>query len=229
MSKDSAPSSTLPRVVQIGFNKCGTRSLEQLFQGAGHRVVKYKLRRPFRRSRNAALVMRENLQAGRKIFAGMEDFTFYGDLIYQTKRDSFEPIRCFREILRDYPDTILLLNVRKREDWIRSRLRHGHGEFVRRVMRQRGVSSVDEIADSWRTEWDTHLGEVREFMADRPAQLVEFDLDTDSVEALVERLRDYRLRAEDWGDIGRTRGVRRHPVVASLKRFWAHVRWRPSN
>jgi hypothetical protein len=229
MSRDSARSSTLPRVVQIGFNKCGTRSLEQLFQGAGHRVVKYKLRRPFRRSRNAGLVMRENLEAGRKIFAGMEDFTFYGDLIYQTKNDSFEPIRCFRQIMRDYPDTILLLNVRRREDWIRSRLRHGHGEFVHRVMRQRGVSSVDEIADSWRSEWDTHLAEVRAFMADRPAQLVEFDLDTDSVEGLVERLRDYQLRAEDWGDVGRTRGVRRHPVIASLKRFWAHVRWRPSN
>ena len=229
MSKDSARSGTLPRVVQIGFHKCGTRSLEQLFQGAGHRVVQYKLRRPFRRSRNAGLLMRENLQAGRKIFAGMEDFTFYADLIYQTESDSFEPIRCFPEIMRDYPDTILLLNVRKREDWIRSRLRHGHGEFVRRVMRQRGVSSIDQIADSWRAEWDTHLAEVRAFMADRPEQLVEFDLDTGSAEALVERLPDYRLRAEDWGDIGRTRGIRRHPVVASLKQLWAHVRWRPSN
>jgi hypothetical protein len=228
MSTGPVRGAELPRVVQIGFHKCGTRSLEQLFRGAGHRVVKYKLRRPFRRARNAGLLIRENLAAGRKAFAGMEDFTFYADLIYQTETDAFEPIRCFREIMRDYPDTILLLNARNREDWIRSRLQHGHGEFLRRVMRQRGIDSRDAIADAWRDEWDTHLAEVRAFMADRPDQLVEFDLDSGSVEALVERLGDYGLRVEDWGDVGRTRGVRRHPLVARLKRLWAHIRWRPS-
>ena len=228
MSNDMSGSAPLPRVVQIGFHKCGTRSLERLFRGAGHRVVKFKVRRPFRRSRNAALLIRENLRAGRKAFAGLEDFTFYADLIYQSDDDAFEPIRHFREIMRDYPDTILLLNVRRREDWIKSRLKHSHGEFLRRVMRQRGTDSVEAIAAAWRQEWDTHLAEVRAFMADRPRQLVEFDLDNDSVQALIERFPAYHLRAEDWNDIGRTRGVRRNPVVARLKRLWAHVRWRPS-
>jgi hypothetical protein len=214
-------------VVQIGFHKCGTRSLEQLFRGAGHPVVKYKLRRPLRRSRNAGLLMRQNLEAGRKIFAGMEDHVFYADLIYQTETDGFEPIRYFREIMRDYPDTILLLNVRNREDWIKSRLKHSHGEFAQRVMRQRNIASTDELAEIWRREWDTHLAEVRAFMADRPEQFIEFDIDRDSVEALVARLAPYGLRAEDWGDIGRTRGVRRHPLMAKLKKLWARVRWRP--
>jgi len=228
MSPDPDRSAPLPRVVQIGFHKCGTRSLEQLFRGAGHRVVKFKLRRPFRRSRNAALLIRENLAAGRKAFAGFEDFTFYADLIYQSDDDAFEPIRYFREIMRDYPDTILLLNVRRREDWIRSRFNHGHGEFLRRFMRQRGIDSPEEIVAGWREEWDSHLANVRAFMADRPEQLVEFDLDNDSVQVLIKRLPEYRLRTEDWRDIGRTRGVRRHPLVARLKRIWAHVRWRPS-
>lgn len=227
MKKESDRPVILPRVVQIGFHKCGTRSLEQLFRGAGHRVVKYKLRHPFRRSRNAALLIRENLRAGRKVFAGMENYTFYADLIYQTERESFEPIRCFREIMRDYPDTILLLNVRRREDWIRSRLNHGHGEFARRVMRQRGITSTDVLTDTWRQEWDTHLAEVREFMAGRPDQLVEFDLDTGSVDELVAQFQGYELRVDDWGDIGRTRGVRRHPLVNRLKQLWAHIRWRP--
>lgn len=227
MKRESDRPVTLPRVVQIGFHKCGTRSLEQLFRGAGHRVVKYKLRRPFRRSRNAALLIRENLTTGRKAFAGMENYTFYADLIYQTDSESFEPIRCFREFMRDYPDTILLLNVREREDWIRSRLTHGHGEFARRVMRQRGITSTDVLADTWRQEWDTHLAEVREFMAASPIQLVEFDLDTGSVDELVARFHGYGLRVDDWGDIGRTRGVRRHPMVSRLKRLWAHTRWRP--
>jgi hypothetical protein len=228
MRRDVDKAKSLPRVVQIGFHKCGTRSFQRLFEGAGHRVVQHKLRRPLRPSRNAALLIRENLRAGRRIFAGMEQFTFYAGLIYQTENESFEPIRHFREIMRDYPDTILLLNVRDREDWIRSRLKHGHGEFARRVMRQRGIDDSKDLADVWRRDWDTHLSEVRAFMTDRPAQLVEFNLDTDSVHDLVARLSAYGLKEEDWSDIGRTRGVRRNPVLARLRRWWAHVRWRPS-
>ncbi len=229
MTAQTQHEKTLPRVVQIGFHKCGTRSLEQLFRGAGHPVVKYKLRRPLRRSRNAALIMRQNLERGRKAFAGFEDQVFYADLIYQTESDSFEPIRHFREILRDYPDTLLLLNLRNREDWIRSRLKHSHGEFAQRVMRQRNIDSIEELAKSWREEWDAHLADVRVFMTDRPEQLIEFDIDTGSVEALVERLSAYKLRVEDWGDVGRTRGVSRNPLVEKLKKFWAHARWRPSD
>lgn len=217
----------LPRVVQIGYHKCGTRTIQRLFERAGHRVVQYKLRRPLRRSRIAAYIFRENLRAGRKVFAGMEDFTLYAGLSYETEDDSFEPIRHFREILRDYPDTILLLNMRDREDWIRSRLRHGHGEFADRVMRQRGIKDPDVLAEAWRMEWDTHIAEVRDFMADRPEQLVEFNLDTGSVPALVERLSAYKLKVEDWGDVGRTRGLKQHPLIARFKRWWAHSRWRP--
>lgn len=226
--KTESDGQELPRVVQIGFHKCGTRTFQQLFERAGHRVVQHKLRPRFRPSRNAALLIRENLRAGRKIFAGMEDYVFYAGLIHQTETDSFEPIRHFREMLRDYPDTILLLNLRDREDWIRSRLKHGHGEFADRVMRQRGVSDKETLADLWRKDWDTHVADVREFMADRPRQLVEFDLDTGSVRELVDRFSAYGLKEEDWGDVGRTRGIRRHPLVAKAKRIWSHLRWRPS-
>lgn len=221
-------SAPLPRVVQIGFNKCGTRSFQRLFEAAGHRVVQHRIRVPLRRSRNAAYVIRENLRAGRKVFAGLEDYVLYAGLIHQTETESFEAIRHFREMLRDYPDTILLLNLRDREDWIRSRLRHGRGELLRRVMRQRGVSTAGEVADLWRREWDEHVADVRSAMAGRPEQLVEFNLDTDRVQDLIERLPGYGLRAEHWGDVGRTRGISEHPLLQRLKRWWAHARWRPA-
>lgn len=217
----------LPRVVQVGFNKCGTRSFQRLFEGAGHRVVQHKIRRPLRRSRKAAFVIQQNLRAGRRVFAGMEDYVLYAGLIHQTETESFEAIRHFREILRDYPDTILILNTRNREDWIRSRLGHGRGELLRRVMRQRGVGTAEEVADIWRREWDQHHAEVRAAMKDWPAQLIEFNLDTDPVQKLIDQLPGYGLKAVDWGDVGRTRGVREQPLVKRFKRWWAHVRFRP--
>jgi hypothetical protein len=214
-------------VVQIGFNKCGTRSLQRLFEGAGHPVVQHKIRKPLRRSRKAAYVMQRNIEARRKIFAGMEEYLYYGGLIHQSENVSFEGIRHFREILRDYPGTILILNLRDREDWVSSRLKHGRGEFVRRVMRQRNVSTPGEVAEQWRREWEDHIADVRTYMADYPDQLVEFNLDTDDVQTLVDSLPAYDLKASDWGDIGRTRGVRENRLIKRLKRWWAHARPRP--
>ncbi|HEU0225521.1 MAG TPA: hypothetical protein VFR29_08800, partial [Steroidobacteraceae bacterium] len=76
-------------------------------------------------------------------------------------------------------------------------------------------------------EWDEHHADVREAMKDRPGQLIEFNLDSDPVQKLIDRLPGYGLRAEDWGDVGRTRGVREHALVKRFKRWWAHARFRP--
>ena len=227
MSAQQGSGEPLARVVQIGFNKCGTRSLQQLFEGAGHPVVQHKIRKPLRRSRKAAYVIQKNIEAGRKIFAGMEEYVYYGGLIHQTESVSFEAIRHFRKMLEDYPGTILILNLRDREDWIRSRLKHGRGELVQRVMRQRGLATPEEVADQWRQEWDEHMADVRGYMADYPDQLIEFNLDTDDVQILVDRLPAYGLKASDWGDIGRTRGVRENALIKRFKTWWAHVRPRP--
>ena len=221
---DSRPGGVLPRVVLVGFNKCGTRSFTRLFSKAGHKAIHRKIREPWQWRRNAAHMMRQNLAAGRKVFAGLEGYTFYSDLLYQTHNDCFEGFRCFREILRDYPDTILVLNLRDREDWIRSRMRHGHGEFATRVMRQRGLDGLEALAAAWRRDWDEHVADVRRYMADRPEQLVEFNL----VNRLVQRVPAYGLRAEDWDDVGRSRGVERHPALAQAKRLWSYIRWRVS-
>lgn len=220
----SGPDGRLPRVVAIGFNKCGTRSFAELFRKAGHRVIHHKVRDRWPVPRRIGKIMQENLAAGRKVFDSVEDYTFYCDLIYATKSSTFDGASAYREILRDYPDTIFILNLRDREQWITSRLRHGHGEFAKREMAARGLSSMDELTDQWRTEWDAHLADVRGFMADHPAQYIEFDLDSDKAEDLVARLPDYRLNAEDFHDIGRTRGRQMGWLKRKAKEFVAHNR-----
>ena len=112
-------------------------------------------------------------------------------------KSSFEGATAFREILRNYPDTILLLNLRDRELWITSRLRHGHGEFAKREMAIRGLSTHDELADTWRSEWDTHINAVRGHMKNHPDQCVEFDLNRNTAEELASRLPQYRLNPAD--------------------------------
>ncbi len=217
----------------MGFNKCATRSLAQLFARAGHRVVHQKIAAGWIArlwtTRKIGRLMRLNVDAGRPVFAGVEDYVFYGDLIDSSDRESFDGNTLYRRILDDYPDTILLLNWRDREAWIHSRLRHGHGEFAVRECRLRGLASLDDLAALWRQEWDQHLAAVRSFMAARPQQLIDFQLDHDPIEDLVRRLPAYGLRAEHFSDIGRSRDRQLPRCVALLKRWWSHQRprsWR---
>ncbi|MBN2906672.1 MAG: hypothetical protein JXJ18_08190 [Rhodobacteraceae bacterium] len=218
------PPPDLPRVVLVGFNKCGTRSLARLFQGAGHRALHHKHRRPLRRSQTAARIIRDNLAAGRKALAGIEDYTFYCDLIHATQTDYYEGNTAFREILRDYPGTILLLNLRDREAWIASRLLHGHGEFARRAMTALGLPDQAALIARWRADWDAQIAALRAELADRPDQLIIFDLDNDPIETLVAALPAYGLDAADWGDTGRSRGRKMSAPLAWAKRAWARVR-----
>jgi len=217
----------LPRVVLVGFNKCATRSFARLFEAAGHPSLHHKLRRPLRRSRTVARIMRDNLASGRRVFQGIEDFTFYSDLVFVTDKVAYEGNSAYREILRDYPDTILILNLRDREDWIRSRMKHGHGEFADRYGKALGLRSFEEVQDHWRQMWDEHVAGVRAFMADKPGQLIEFDIDHDRIEDLIAKLPQYGLRAGDWGVTGQSRGRKLSPRMARAKRAWAHFRARP--
>jgi hypothetical protein len=214
----------LPRVVAIGFNKCATRSLARLFARSGHPAVHHKLPGRWRSRRKLGGIMRANHRAGLPVFSGVEQYVFYGDLIDSNRRDTFDGNSLFREILRDYPDTIMLLNWRDRDDWIRSRLRHGHGEFAAREQRLRGLASQADLCDQWRREWDQHLAAVRAFMVDRPGQLLEFNIDTDPIADLIQRLPAYQLEAAHFQDIGRSRG-RRLPAWIQVAKAWiAHHR-----
>lgn len=215
---DNHAQGRLPKVVAIGFNKCGTRGLGQLFEAAGHKTVHNKLRGTFKISHSIGRLMRDNLDAGRKVFAGAEGYTFYCDLIYSTPEGSYDGNSAFKEILRDYPDSILILNTRDMEAWIKSRLRHGHGQFAQVQMQAYGVQTLDEICDIWRGQWRDHHAQVQDFMADKPDQLIVFDIGKDDIEDLVARLPAYGLAAKDWQDIGRSRDRKMHPLKAWAKR-----------
>ncbi len=219
----------LPRVVLVGFNKCGTRSFARVFAEAGHAALHNKLRSRWRRSRNAARMMRDNLANGGPVFAGMDSCTLYSDLVHVTDDGYFERNETFREILRDYPDTILLLNLRDREDWIRSRLKHRHRMFALLSLKALQLPDQAALIRYWRDLWDRHLADVRGFMADKPGQLVEFNIDTDDISDFCQTLPTYGLDPASWADTGRTSGVKRHPLRAWLALRWAHLRPKRNN
>ncbi|WP_229666133.1 sulfotransferase [Actibacterium pelagium] len=213
----------------MGFNKCATRSFSQLFERAGHASLHHKIRKPLQPSRTAAKRMKENIEGNRPVFEGFDDYVFYCDLVHVTPEEFFEGNSAYKEILKDYSDTLIILNLRDQDDWIRSRLRHGHGEFAKRYMSALGLDNLDDLAAHWRQDWDEQLKGVREFMDDKPEQYFEFNIDTDNIEDLISALPDYQLDACHWGDSGNSRFRKLGPVSKRAKKVWANMRPRSTN
>ncbi len=213
-----------PKVFLAGFNKCATRSFAELFEAAGLPAMHHKLRRRFRPTALAGRLVDENVAVRRRPFEGFEDFALYADLIHVTPTIYSEGNRHFRKVLDAYPEAIVVLNTRDREDWIRSRFNHGHGEFARRAMQALKLADEAALADRWRADWDAQHAAVRAAAPRYPGRIHEFDLDRDAIADLIAALPEMGLDPAGWGDTGRSRGQRKRGLKPAAARLWAHVR-----
>jgi hypothetical protein len=68
----------MKRVIQIGFHCCGTRSLAQLSRTSGYPAANWRVAGPNGKT-NLALVMKNNLEAGRKPLHRIDHYAFLSD------------------------------------------------------------------------------------------------------------------------------------------------------
>ncbi|WP_170335314.1 sulfotransferase [Ruegeria arenilitoris] len=168
----------LTRIFQIGFNKCGTRSIYRFFQRAG--IYSGHFNRGL-----LALRMQENLAAGRKPLAGrIDQYVAFTDVQRVAAEGVIEGAAFFRELYEYYPNSYFVLNIRDKEGWLRSRSRHGAGNYMKRYGKALGLSRDDEIIAYWGRQWDDHLDSVQKFFADKPNQLLVYDIKNDSPEKI---------------------------------------------
>ena len=108
------------KIFQIGFNKCGTKTLHHYFSRNGVRSVHWDYGRLAQR-------MFANLASGSKLLAGYEQFDVFTDMEYLNESGTYlEAYKLYRHLADQYPHSVFILNTRNREAWIRSRLGHGH-------------------------------------------------------------------------------------------------------
>lgn len=184
-----------PKIIQIGFNKCGTRSMFRFFRQNRIKSIHW----------SKGIVGRDmaiNLTTGRKPFAGYEDFVFYSDLMGPVGLPVFEAQFHFRELHAAYPDALFILNTRSEDSWLRSRLRHP--EFIRRFQRHYRLEADAEVEGLWRDQWRAHHAAVHAYFADRPQQLLVFDIEKEDGHALSTFVAPhYRTDPEKWGHVGK--------------------------
>jgi hypothetical protein len=194
------------KIFQIGFNKCGTSTIHHYLAANGLKSVHWDQGRLAQR-------MFANLANGIELLSGYEEFDVFTDMEYLDDRGThLEAYKLFPFLAGQYPDAVFILNTRDREDWIRSRLRHGDGNYAGRHRSHYKASSDERLADLWRADWERHHRRVTEFFAGKPYRFFICRIETDLPHLLDERLPECRLDDSHY-KLYKVRGSRRPPSM----------------
>ncbi|WMS42218.1 hypothetical protein RDV64_19445 [Acuticoccus sp. MNP-M23] len=183
------------KVFQIGFNKCGTRSMFQLFRRNGLAAMHWD-------KGEVGHALRYNVVTGHRPLEGHEDFVFYSDMMGPRGQPIFEGHLQYKALYAAYPDALFILNTRNIDNWVKSRMRHP--DFVLRFNRSYGLEGNEAVEKLWREMWDAHHKEVRAFFADKPGQLLDFDIETQGPEVIADFVKEhYTLDPRHYDHIGK--------------------------
>jgi Sulfotransferase domain len=183
------------KIFQIGFNRCGTRTIHNYFRANGVRSVHWDQGRLARR-------IFANLANGDELLAGYSYFDVFTDMEWIDGLHYCEAYKLFPYFAAEYPNSVFILNTRDREAWIRSRLLHRRGEYAARYKRYLGVASDEKLADMWRAEWDRHHRRVTEFFQGKPYRFFVCRIESDLPDLLNEKIPEYRLNSDLYQLIG---------------------------
>ena len=160
---------------QIGFHKCGTTAIHRFFNRCGIPSVHYDKGRLGRS-------MQRNLEAGRFLLAGYEQYEAFAGMSFMTSMQRFDAAEHYERLLEQIPHAKFILNTRDRDNWIRSRLAMQNGAFLESYKSVFGLPSAEAVIDHWKKEWDARHLEARQRI---PAQqLLVFDIEQDSAQRL---------------------------------------------
>ena len=147
------------RIFNIGFNKCGTKTLGKALQMLGFNTVHFK-----HNGVRLYDIMQSNIRNGRELLCGIEHYDAFSDFAGQY---------IFKALDVHYPGSKFILTVRNIDDWLDSREAH--------VLRNRMSSdyqhfflSVDR--DQWTRDYQQILHEVKNHFFERQDDLLILDI-----------------------------------------------------
>ena len=143
-------------------------------------------------------------------FLDYPDIIFFSDMGTSFGGVVIETFREFRYIYRFYSDAYFILNVRDMQRWLLSRLNDAN--LLERHKAVRGFRTTEEALLRWTVDWNTHLKDVKAFFADKPSQLLVFDIERDDADKIVEFLKpDFVLDGSHY--------ARSNETLNRLRRF----------
>lgn len=179
------------KIFQIGFNRCGTSSLYDLFRRNEYISVHWK-------DGVIAKTMLSNRDSGLALLTGIDEYEFYSDMEYTSSTQIIEGYRWFKELDIQYSNSLFILNLRDKGNWIKSRLQHpqGTGTYIKRYCDYYNLSESD-IIKMWSDDWDNHISDVRSYFSGSD-RFLEFDIELDNPYKLYGFLIENGIRFKDF-------------------------------
>lgn len=192
------------QVFQIGFNKCATTALYNLFARSGVRAL-HSGGRHWRRQghpafvgKNPQLEIHRNILAKRPSLTGYEEFQALFDMEYARGPELVENFRHFHVFAKEFPDAKFILNTRDKIDWLRSRARHGDGKYIMYAMKRMQLSR-EEVLQAWSDDFDRHNEKVQKFFLAEKDRLLDLNIDTAEVSEIIRFVKpDIKLWPRFW-------------------------------
>lgn len=193
-----------PFVFQIGFNRCATGALFKLFQNSGVPSLHHCGRRHRKAgdytllNQNPQKIIDRNIRHGRPPVEGLEKYRAFFDMEFTDPARRIENYRHFARFAEAYPDALFIMNVRDKDAWLKSRIAHNDGKYLRKLSELYNVSH-DETVALWAEHFERHVNEVVSYFGPESPRLLWFDIDRDPVEKVVTFVRPwYALDTRRW-------------------------------
>jgi hypothetical protein len=190
----------MTRVFQIGFNKCGTRSLYRLFADNSIPSLHWHTDQG-----KIAKKMLINFLNGEYIIPKeYESIIFFSDLedVYGSNYLPIFSYRFYREIFYQFPDAKFILNTRPLDEWINSRVEHDNGKYLNHCLHTLKISKL-ELINQWKSHFLNHSQEVKMFFKNKREKLLIFDISKDNVSKVINFFPELNLQPKYWQKISK--------------------------
>lgn len=200
------------KIFQIGFNRCGTRSICHFFDKHKIPVVHWD-------NGNLAATIRRNDSTGDKLLKGYEKYILYSDIIDKWAHEHpFATSLYFKKLDKQYPGSKFIFNDRPVEDWIQSRFRHNEGQFAKDFQKHLNVKQ-EQLKQIWREEYKKHKHDVYTYFSNRPRDLLKYNIVTDDITKLTTFFDSYNLNPGLWGNVQKNSKLRSQTYVRGLSNW----------
>lgn len=187
------------KIFQIGFNKCGTSSLYNLFSV----YSKPNIPSIHWDNGNLAYNIHRRLLNQEPVLLDYKDIVFFSDMEFihydyddNKKSKIIEAYKYYKIFDIQYPSSKFILNIRDIDKWLMSRLKHvcyfssiqnktiiSHVEdkhtYLLYYKKIYNTDIVQEVVDAWKAEYNEHINNVMQYFADRPEDLLVYNIETD--------------------------------------------------
>lgn len=180
------------KIFQIGFNKCGTRTIHNFFSRHGIKSAHWE-------NNKLADTIHKNYYSNLPLLTGIDKYKVYTDM-ENVHTQIYAHILYYKELDQQYPNSKFILNIRDRDKWIKSRLNHSSGKYLRITMNYHNYTE-EQVIDMWINDWENHIRDIKDYFKDRPNDLLIFNIEEDEVSKLVKFFSPYLDLNEDFWEI----------------------------